>query len=101
MIHNGLVELFISNIKCKYMKYVLTARKPIKSKTGSEFALYHAIDEKGETVTLFLTPEQESEYGVSSESVIASVAELFEAGPVANVDFNNRGRVVSVEVEGE
>jgi len=82
------------------MKVILTNRKDIKSKAGQVFGLYSGISLSGSTVQVFLTPEQEAEFGLNSDHVVSKsdLTEIFEKFDSVDVEFNERGRVDTVVV---
>jgi len=84
------------------MKSVLTSREVVESKKG-RWVLYKGVSSSGKTVELFLTPEEEEKYGLT-EAIVAekrSIDELFAAETIVEVNFNERGRIDSVQVTAE
>jgi len=82
------------------MKVVLTEKQAITSKKGDEWVKLSYLTAKGKAGELFLSKAEAETYGVSDE-VLASdedIKELFESSPKVSVEFNERGRVVGIEV---
>lgn len=81
------------------MKAVLTHREAITSKAGVSYVIYRGVSpQSGRTVELFLTQEQEAQYGLSAADLVDKEAmlEFFNEQNQVDVEFNERGRVDSV-----
>jgi len=79
----------------------LTKKELVTSK-GKEYVIYKGISASGGTVEVFLPREKADEYDIPDDA-IATPEDLDtffgNANKVVNVQFNERGRVDSVEVE--
>jgi len=83
------------------MQLAITKKVEIKSKAGQAFTILHGVAEDGETVQVFMNEAQAKEFDVPT-GAIASAEQLKQLQsdlPVIDVDFNNRGRLVSIKVD--
>jgi len=82
-----------------YMEVVITSRQEIKSKNGAQYFLYKGISKSGDTVEAFLNDTQEIEIGIpqSARASKEQVEELFKTLPVVDIQFNQRGRLDTIQ----
>jgi len=83
------------------MKTILTNKTEITAKTGEAYVIYNGFAEDGSPVQAFLSAAQAKEFAVPAKSIVdpGTIAEMFENLPTVDVDFNQRGRVVSITFE--
>jgi len=82
------------------MKTIFTNKNEITAKNGSEYVIFNGFAENGEPVQAFLSKAQAAEFGTDKIEIVdqKTLKEMFENLPTADVDFNQRGRVVAITV---
>lgn len=82
------------------MKVVLTYKQEITSKSGEKFVIYRGVSGSGDTVEAFLTQEQAERAGIPDTHILppATIKALVEESRTVDVNFNQRGRVDSIDV---
>jgi len=84
------------------MRIVLTHKQLVTSgKTGAKYVIFKGVGESGDTVELFFSEAQAKEYNIPDEAIdVDGVKNLFANAPkIIDANFNQRGRVDSIEVE--
>jgi len=84
------------------MKIAILSREEITSKKdGAKYVKYTGFSKTGSAIEAFITAEKDT---LSSKSVplAGDVEAVFSTLPQVDVEFNNRGRVESIEeIEGD
>lgn len=82
------------------MKVVITSKSVINAKNGQKYFKYDGFSETGEPVTAFLNEEQETDLGIPKGAIVQpdQLKELFESLPVVDIQFNQRGRLQTIQV---
>jgi len=81
------------------MKVILTQKAVITSKKGETYTIYRGLGKSGVTIELFLNETDKERFEIPASKVMTEevLNSLFETAPVVDVEFDQRGRVVSVE----
>jgi len=82
------------------MKLIVTSKQAIVAKDKKRYVLLKGIVESGDTVDIFTTEEQaDGEFNLPAGAIATAeqIAKLFEDLPVCEVEFNQRGRLVSLK----
>lgn len=83
------------------MQAIITSRQEITGKNGKKYFVYQGIGKSGKTVECFLGEDQEIEFGVpeNARATHEQLTALFKELPVIEVDFDQRGRLVSISLD--
>lgn len=82
------------------MKVILTTKEPIVSKSGDEYVKVGFIDCKsGKVGEIFTTKKVYDSFEISDDKFLQSsvLKELVATSSIAEVEFDQRGRLVSLE----
>lgn len=82
------------------MPVILFSKVSFSGKDGRKWVKYTAINSKGEEVAMFFSAEQAEALAIPDAVVVkpAQLEQLFKELPIVDVQFNQRGRVESVDV---
>jgi len=81
------------------MKAILTKRTEIKAKSGVDYVRYSALGVKGATYDIWLTKEQDEQFGLSEESVcsLEDLVSFIEAQKNFDIHWDDNKRIESIE----
>jgi hypothetical protein len=81
------------------MEVIITSRQAIKGKDGREWVKFGGISHSGETFDAFASKEVAESWEIPTTAIASpeQVKELFATLPVAEVSYNQRGRVESIK----
>jgi len=82
------------------MKVVLLHKEEINAKGGKVFVKYGGFNAQGKIIEIFVTKEQADAFGIPDSKLVTpqELKEMHSNFETVDVQFNERGRVDSVEV---